>query len=581
MSIPIRQYVALLAQYLKPQSLRVVLLAVLLLTGLGLQLVNPLIVQHFIDAAGAGAALEQLLWAAGAFLGIALLTQILSVAATYVGETVGWTATNGLRVNLALHCLKLDMPFHKTHTPGEMIERIDGDVTALSRFFSQFVITVLGNILLMMGVVGVLLFQDWRLAVAAGAFLLVTAVVLNGIRNFAVGVMAGERQASAELFGFIEERLAGLPDIRANGAGDHALRGLSVAATELYRKGRRAWRSEGQMWGIMISLFGFGILVMLGTGVALFQAGALTLGTMYLLYQYLQMLRDPLDQITQELRELQKAGAGVGRVQTLFDTPVEIKDGPGAHFPEGALSVAFDGVSFGYGDEEMVLRDIDFELVPGRVLGLLGRTGSGKTTITRLLFRLYDPSKGVIRLGGKDIKLAQLDDLRGHIGMVTQDVQMFAATVRDNLTLFDHDVPDDRILQVLRDLGMYSWFSGLPDGLDTELGVNKSGLSAGQAQLLAFARVFLKDPGLVILDEASSRLDPATEGLIERAVDRLLKGRTAIIIAHRLNTVSRADEILILEDGAIVEHGDRTLLVADPHSRFARLLQVGLEEALV
>ena len=190
MSIPIRQYVALLAQYLKPQSLRVVLLAVLLLTGLALQLVNPLIVQHFIDAAGAGAALEQLLWAAGAFLGIALLTQILSVAATYVGETVGWTATNGLRVNLALHCLKLDMPFHKTHTPGEMIERIDGDVTALSRFFSQFVITVLGNILLMVGVVGVLLFQDWRLAVAAGAFLLVTAVVLNGIRNFAVGVMA-------------------------------------------------------------------------------------------------------------------------------------------------------------------------------------------------------------------------------------------------------------------------------------------------------------------------------------------------------------------------------------------------------
>jgi ABC-type multidrug transport system fused ATPase/permease subunit len=566
---------------LKPQSLRVALLAVLLLTGLGLQLANPLIVKHFIDAAGAGAPLEQLLWAAGSILGIALLTQVLSVAATYVGEYVGWTATNGLRVNLALHCLKLDMPFHKIHTPGEMIERIDGDVTALSRFFSQFVITVLGNMLLMLGVVVVLLFQDWRLALAAAAFLLVTALVMNGIRNFAVGVMANERQASAELFGYIEERLAGLPDIRANGAGAHALRGFFIVATQWYRLGRKAWQAEGQMWGVMITLFGFGMLVMLGSGIALYQAGALTLGTMYLLYQYLEMLRNPLDQITEQLRELQKAGAGVGRVQMLFDTPVEIKDGPGVRFPSGAPSVEFDRVSFGYGEDEMVLRDIDFRLAPGRVLGLLGRTGSGKTTITRLLFRLYDPVKGVIRLGGEDIRLAELEDLRTHIGMVTQDVQMFAATVRDNLTLFDASVPDDRVLQVLRDLGLYSWYSSLPDGLDTELGSHKAGLSAGQAQLLAFARVFLKDPGLVILDEASSRLDPATEGLIERAVDRLLRGRTAIIIAHRLNTVSRADEIMILEDGEIVEHGERTDLVADPNSRFARLLQVGLEEALV
>jgi ABC-type multidrug transport system fused ATPase/permease subunit len=557
------------------------LLAVLLLTGLGLQLANPLIVQHFIDAAASGAALEQLLWAAGSFLGIALLTQILSVAATYVGENVGWTATNGLRVNLALHCLKLDMPFHKTHTPGEMIERIDGDVTALSRFFSQFVITVLGNLLLMLGVVVVLLFQDWRLALAAAAFLLVTALVMNAIRNFAVGVMSNERQASAELFGFIEERLAGLPDIRANGAGAHVLRGFFVAATQWYRLGRKAWQAEGKMWGVMISLFGFGMLVMLGSGIALYQAGALTLGTMYLVYQYLEMLRNPLDQITEQLRELQKAGAGVGRVQTLLDTPIEIKDGPGANFPAGAPSVEFDGVSFGYSDEEIVLRDISFELAPGRVLGLLGRTGSGKTTITRLLFRLYDPGKGVIRLGGQDIKLAKLEELRTNIGMVTQEVQMFAATVRDNLTLFDHEVPDDKILQVLRDLGLYSWYASLPDGLETELGSHKSGLSAGQAQLLAFARVFLKNPGLVILDEASSRLDPATEGLIERAVDRLLKGRTAIIIAHRLNTVSRADEIMILEDGEIVEHADRMQLVADPHSRFAHLLQVGLEEALV
>jgi ABC-type multidrug transport system fused ATPase/permease subunit len=358
------------------------------------------------------------------------------------------------------------------------------------------------------------------------------------------------------------------------------MRGLTIVARGLYRAGRKAWEREGRMWGIMIALFAFGTVLTLGVGTALFQAGVLTFGTMYLLYQYTDMLRQPIDRITEELRELQKASAGIGRVRTLFDTDTHVKEGPGVRFPKGPLSVEFDHVRFGYGEEEMVLHDLTFTLAPGRVLGLLGRTGSGKTTVTRLLFRLYDPASGVIRLGDHDIRESILDDLRSSIGMVTQDVQLFEASVRDNLTLFDPAVPDDKVLEVLRDLGLYSWFQTLPQGLDSELGPHGSGLSAGQAQLLAFARVFLKDPGLVILDEASSRLDPATEALIERAVERLLRNRTGIIIAHRLNTVQRADEIMILERGAIVEQGERADLVADPSSRFSHLLRTGLEEVL-
>jgi ABC-type multidrug transport system fused ATPase/permease subunit len=260
---------------------------------------------------------------------------------------------------------------------------------------------------------------------------------------------------------------------------------------------------------------------------------------------------------------------------------MEIREGTGVALGRGPLEVEFDHVRFGYGEEEMVLSDLTFRLAPGRVLGLLGRTGSGKTTLTRLLFRLYDPASGAVRLGGHDIRKSKLDELRGSIGMVTQDVQLFAATVRDNLTLFDESIADDKVLEVLRDLGLYSWFQGLPAGLDTEIGPHGSGLSAGQAQLLAFARVFLKDPGLVILDEASSRLDPATEALIERAVERLLRNRTGIIIAHRLNTVQRADEIMILDNGEIAEHDERVALLADPQSRFSRLLRTGLEEVLV
>jgi ABC-type multidrug transport system fused ATPase/permease subunit len=214
------------------------------------------------------------------------------------------------------------------------------------------------------------------------------------------------------------------------------------------------------------------------------------------------------------------------------------------------------------------------------VLGVLGRTGSGKTTLTRLLFRLYDPDAGAIRLGDVDIRHASLADVRRHVGMVTQEVQLFNASVRDNLTLFNRRVADEAIVRALREIGLWEWFQSLPDGLDTQLGPAGGGLSAGQAQLLALTRVFLRDPGLVILDEASSRLDPATERLLERAIDRLFANRTGIVIAHRLGTVQRADDILILEHGRIAEYGRRKELAANPNSRFAHLLRTGLEEVL-
>ncbi len=227
-----------------------------------------------------------------------------------------------------------------------------------------------------------------------------------------------------------------------------------------------------------------------------------------------------------------------------------------------------------------VLHDLAFHLPAGQVLGLLGRTGSGKTTITRLLTRLYDPALGCVQLDGVNVRQLDLDELRRHVGVVTQNVQLFHATVRDNLTFFDTQLRDDEIIAIIHELGLTRWYDALPQGLDTILAADGGGLSAGEAQLLAFTRVFLKDPGLIILDEASSRLDPATEQLIERAVDRLLQDRTAIIIAHRLATVQRADQIMILEQGEILEHDQRARLAADPGSRFYQLLQTGLEEVL-
>lgn len=244
------------------------------------------------------------------------------------------------------------------------------------------------------------------------------------------------------------------------------------------------------------------------------------------------------------------------------------------------MSIEFRDVSFSYLPEHPVLNDVSFRLEPGRVLGVLGRTGSGKTTLSRLVFRQYDAGEGAVEVGGMDVKAMKLAGLRGRVGMVTEDVQLFNAPLRENLALFDRSIGDDRLIESLTALRLGPWYASLPDGLDTVLASGGDLLSAGEAQLVTFARVLLRGPDLVSLDETSSRLDPATERLVERAVDRLMEGRTAIVIAHRLATLGRVDDLMIMEGGRVVEHGSRQALASDPDSRYSSLLRTGMEEVL-
>jgi ATP-binding cassette subfamily B protein len=622
MKAALNQYRELLARYLGPQWLRAVWLALLILGGIALQLVNPQIVRRFIDTAQSGATLEGLLRIALAFIGVALAQQAVSVLATYSSENLGWITTNALREDLAQHCLSLDMTFHNAHTPGEMIERIDGDVTSLASFFSEFLLQLVANALLLTGVLAILFYEDWRVGLALGAFALLALIVLSSSWNIAVPHFAGERQASADFFGFVEERLTGTEDIRACGAKAYVMRGFYRLTRTWMQKSLKAGLMVNVMINAVSSLVLLGPVVALAVGGYLFLRGSVTIGTVYLIFQYGSMLAMPINRITQQMQDLQRAGASVERVRALLGTESRIQDIAEAEVkvplgadlgPRGqALAAEFRNVSFGYAEsspregsqakpqgaapevppvlgeaKEMVLHDLSFRLAPGQILGLLGRTGSGKTTLTRLLFRLYDPDRGSILLSCEgdgehlsDIRQLSLAGLRRRVGMVTQEIQLFHASVRDNLTFFAPADWDEQILQVIHELGLGQWYASLPQGLDTVLESGGGGLSAGEAQLLAFVRVFLQDPGLVILDEASARLDPATEQLIERAVDRLVENRTAIVIAHRLGTVQRADEIMILEEGRIGEYGPREALAADPTSRFAGLLRTGLEEVL-
>ena len=577
----LRLYTALQGKYLRPYWSLVLVLGLLLFGVTGLQLVAPQLVRHFIDRAFEQEALETLYVAVGLFVVAGLSVRLLQAVTDYLGRDIAWRATNRLRAELTLHVLRLDMGFHNARTPGDLLERIDGDIERLTNFFSQFFIKLVGALLLLVGLVVVTWLEDWRfglsIAVFAGFFLISRVKLLT----FIVPLWQVEGQARAELFGFLGERLSGVRDIHKSGAVAFTMaRFYEVLRTRLF-SWLKATIVSRLAWGFVSAINSTRLTVGLAVGAYLYMRGDITIGTVYLIYQYLELLWVPINSISREFEDLQMASASIRRVKELMDTKAKVEDGHGADLPAGPLGVEFRGVSFAYRPGVTVLDDVSFRLEPGQSLGLLGRTGSGKTTMSRLLFRFYDPERGEVQLGGADLKRMPLKTLRDRVGLVTQDVQLFQASVRDNLTFFDVTIPDAQIESTLDELGLGPWYRSLPSGLDTELAASGGQLSAGEAQLLAFARVFLKDPDCVILDEASSRLDPATEALIERAVQRLLHNRTTIIIAHRLSTVQQVDRILIIDGGNVQEEGPRETLAADPSSRFASLLRTGLEEVLV
>jgi ATP-binding cassette, subfamily B, bacterial len=589
MTPSIRHSLTLLRRYLAPEWKRALLLLIVLFTAIGLQLLQPQVLRDFLDLAMGErqttviGGLTSLTATAVLFITIALSRQLFTAAATYVTQDVRWRTTNELRADLAQHALRLDMGYHNSHTAGEMIARVDEDVNNLSNFFSQFIIQVLGNGLLILGVILVLFREDWRIGLGFVGFVLVTGQVLSWLFKLAVPHFKAFFEMAAILFSFIEERLAGLEDIKANGGRDYTILQFHQTLRNQYVIEQKTFAVAMLTWATTSGFFRAGTALGLGLGGYLYQLDIVTIGTVYLIIDYSAMLQQPLRQLTQQLQELQRAVAGAARIQELYFTETNIHDPVDSpdRLPAGPLAVEFDRVSFHYVLDNPVLRDVSLRLEPGQVLGLLGRTGSGKTTMTRLLFRLYEPVDGAVCVGEQPVATFPLTHLRRKIGMVTQEVQLFNATIRDNLTFFNPDIADERILQALADLELMPWYEALPHGLETVLETGGRGLSAGEAQLLAFTRVFLQDPGLVIMDEASSRLDPATEFLIERAIDNLLTNRSAIIVAHRLATVQRADDILILENGRILEYGSRRQLAANPTSHFAQLLRTGMEEVLV
>jgi ATP-binding cassette, subfamily B, bacterial len=566
----------LVLRQLRPGRRATLSLCAAILAATALPLAAPQLTREFVDGAIAGESTRLLTLIALGYLGLAVSGQAARMLTAWLASRLAWDGTNRLRESLAEHALDLDLAFHGQRTPGEMIERVDGDVVALAEFVVAFLLDVVVSLLLLVGVLVVVLIVEPRIGAALLAYCAVIGFVMVRAQRLAVPAATRVREKFAALFGNLEERLAAAEDIRANGAGHHMVNRHHEVSAEVYRADLRAERIGGGLFAGTTVAFAIGTAMVLGLAAWTQRAGALTVGTAVLLFQYTQMVRTPFERLIDQLQNYQKALAAVARIGSMLAERPTLR-APARPLPlpaSGPLSLQLDRVGFAYPyDEVPVLSDVALRLDPGQTLGLVGRTGSGKTTIARMALRLYDPTEGAVRLAGVDLREVDPARLRQRVAIVTQDVQLFAASVRDNLTMFRPGLADDRRLrEVLAEVGLGTWLDGLPEGLDSELGPHGGGVSAGEAQLLAFARAFLTDPGLVVLDEASSRLDPATEQRVEAAVQRLLTNRTAVLIAHRLSSLARVDQIAVVEGGWVVEYGPRQALAGDPDSRFGQLL---------
>ncbi|MDH3298883.1 MAG: ABC transporter ATP-binding protein/permease [Acidimicrobiia bacterium] len=548
-----------------------------------LPLFGPLLVGRAVDQAIAGADGSELVRLGLLYLALALAGQITAAGVAWASTSLAWRTANDLRMQMVEHVFGLDQEFHQHNPPGALIQRIDGDITSVSDFLSQVVTAVGSAILILLGTVTILAILDWRLALAMGAYIGVAGTVAFRYRGRLVNESEGVLSARARLYGGIEERLNAAEDIRSNGAGPHVM-GRFVDDASFFLDTRM--REEGAFvrlwWGLNLAIV-ICTVASLILGATMVSAGAITIGTAFVLFQYTQQIRRPLDSIVERFEVAQKAVSALNRVAKLRAERPTILDLGTTSPPPGPLSVEFDDVEFHYFENEPVLRGVSFELAPGRSLGVVGRSGSGKTTMSRIVARLLETTSGTVRLGGVPIADIPLAELRRRVAVVPQEVQLYQGSLRDNVALF-HDADeehysDEAVERTLRDVGLGHLLDGVGLGpgdgarrLDRSVFDADVGLSAGESQLLALARVWLRRPDLVVLDEATARIDPRTERIVGKAIRELLAGRTSIVIAHRLSTLQQVDDIAVFDNGQLIEFGPRVDLAKRDGGYYRRLL---------
>lgn len=553
-----------LLAYLAPYKLVVAVSFVLVLLVSGLKLVGPILTKIAIDEYIAVGDMEGLSRIALIFVLALVLQFVTSYFQVYIMNMAGQRVMADMRREIFSHLQSLHPSFFDKNPVGRLVTRVTTDVDALNELFTSGVVTIFGDIFMLLGIMGVLIYLDWRLALVTFAVLPALFAVTLVFKRRVRAVYRRVRSRIAMLNAFIQENIMGMTAVQLFRQEDRKFEEYS----ELNRQHTEANIESILHYAIfypvveVLSAVAIALIVWYGGGQILL--GTLTLGGLVAFIQYSEKFFRPISDLSEKFNILQGAMASSERIFGLLDTDNAIRSPERPVIPERREGrVEFESVSFAYEAEDWVLRDIDLEVRPGEMVAVVGHTGAGKSTLMNLLMRFYDVQRGRVLVDGVDVRDWDLEALRRQFGMVLQDVHLFSGTIASNIRLGDESISDEAITAAASAVNLDEWLATLPRGLHEEVKERGASLSAGQKQLVSFARALVHDPKILILDEATSNVDTHTEILVREALERLLESRTSIVIAHRLSTIQKADRIVVLHKGRIREVGTHQELLAE------------------
>ena len=555
--------IGVLAGLARPYRARTILAVVSLLAAVATALAPPFLAKVAIDEGIGDKDLELLGWIVGAFLVAGLLNWGAGVAQTYYWGWVGERILADLRNRLFGHLQRLSLGFYERNRAGAVISRLTNDVDALDRLVTEGVTSLFQNTLTLFGSAIILFFLDWRLALATLAVFPLMSIATAIFRRRSSRAYRRVRERLGQVTAALQEDISGMRIVHSFTREERN--------AEQFRQVNDNYRAANQETVILNGLYfpfvdflsSAATSVVLGFGGYLIFDGSLTVGTLFAFIGYLSNFFDPVQQLSQLYNTFLAAVAALDKIIDVLDEEPEVVDRPGAAtLPRIQGDVHFEDVRFGYGSGPEVLHGVELDVPAGTTVAFVGHTGAGKSTIAKLLARFYDPREGRITIDGHDLRDVTQESLRCQLGVVPQEGFLFAGTVRENIAFGRPDASEEEIVAAARAVGAHDFIAELENGYETDVAERGSRLSLGQRQLVAFARALLADPRILVLDEATSSVDIGTERRIELALRRLLAGRTAFIIAHRLSTIRRADLIVVLEHGRIVEQGTHDELVA-------------------
>ena len=551
-----------LFRLLSPYWKTIIISALLLVGRAGLELVPPLFQREIIDEIITARNLKYLGLMITALIGVYALNQLVQIGDNYVRHALGEKFIFDLRVRLYAYLQKMSLSFFERTSTGELMSRVTNDLSALENFVTHGSALTAVDLLRLIGGTIILFVLDWRLA----ALVMIPVPILAlAFRHYNTKIRPVYRRVRARLGDInakLQDNLSGIRVIQAFAREDIEYQRFSKESERYYRarvKGIRYW----SIFFPAIRFFGaMGTVIVLGVGSIMVVKDQMSLGTLVAFVAYIASIYDPINRLTEVDNIFQEAIAAGERIFELLDETMEVKDAPDAkELPVIQGEMVFDQVHFMYGSGDPVLHAISFTMAPGEVVALVGPSGAGKTCIANLICRFYDPVKGHVSVDGYNLRSIKLTSLRSQVAVVLQDSFLFNNTVAENLHYGKPNATKDELISAARAANAHDFIMQLPEGYDTEIGERGVKLSGGQKQRLALARAILADPRILILDEATSSVDAEAEYLIQQALERVLKGRSALVIAHRLSTVRNADKIIVLDRGRIAEVGNHAELM--------------------